>query len=178
MTYPAVWLLGLLLLLLVTDRVQATEFPLRLNVCPAHEAGVGSCPCSCTREPTPWWTAGDGLVTACTGLRPWGSALLAGWLGLGRMAVPLGVGGLLLGLLGMSARACRRRGGTPHNPPVPCRQPQLSARLAGRGGRWARAYAACRGCGETARKHRAHGLCSRCYQRYRARFSAAPEAAP
>jgi hypothetical protein len=43
------------------------------------------------------------------------------------------------------------------------------------GRRWARTAAACRGCGETTRRHHAHGLCRRCYARQRAHTPATPE---
>jgi hypothetical protein len=160
MVLSTVWCLGLLGLL-VSVRVGATASPPRpdLGTCPTWTVGVErcACPCACVTVsgepsgPGPWW---QGLE---------GPHLLASWLTLGRLAVPLGVGGLLLGLLGMYARAPGRRGGVS---PAPAVLP---------GGRWARTSAACRGCGETTRRHHAHGLCRRCYSRHRSCTPATPE---
>jgi hypothetical protein len=151
MKHPLWWCVGLLGLL-VPVMSAATTSRLDLGMCPAWTARVERCACPCACVPVPGELSGHG--------RWWqgldGSSLLASWLALGRLAVPLGVGGLLLGLLGIAARAAGRRGVSP----APAVRP---------GGRWARTAAACRGCGETTRRHHAHGLCRRCYARQRGR---------
>lgn len=159
MRHPLVWCVSLLGLL-VPVMLEATASPPHpdLGTCSAWAGGVErcACPCACgpiSGEPSgpgPWWQGLDG------------PDLLARWLALGRLAVPVGVGGLLLGLLGMSARAAGRRRGVS---PAPAVLP---------GGRWARTAAVCRGCGETTRQHHAHGLCRRCYARQRSRPPARP----
>jgi hypothetical protein len=160
MRHPLVWCVGLLGLL-VPVMLEAAVAPSRpaLDTCPAWTVGVERCPCPCAcgpvsgapSRPSPWWQGLNGPL------------LLARWLALGRLAVPLGLVGLLLGLLGMAARAAGRRRGVV---PAPAIRP---------GRRWARAAAACRGCGETTRRHHAHGLCRRCYARQRSHTPATPE---
>lgn len=180
MTSLLVWCLGLLSLL-VPVRVPATACPLphARSTCPARPAGTERCagPCACVPASAglaahdPWWRGLEsmrllGKAVVTTGPDVWVPALLAHWLALGRLAVPLGVGGLLLGLLGLYARRARRSRGVAAPP---------QALGTSRQGQWARAYAACRGCGETTRRHHAHGLCRRCYARQRSRTPATPE---
>jgi hypothetical protein len=158
MGYFTVW--GVVLLGLLVPVMSAAPAPSQaLDTCPAWTAGGAHCACPCACRPVSEASSGHGLWGE--GLA--GPSLLARWLALGRLAVPLGIGGLLLGLGGLGARAAGRRRSR--------RAP--AAGLPRR--RWARAYATCCGCGETTRPHHAHGLCRRCYARQRSRTPVSPE---